>query len=224
MIPPTSIDGTDITGATIDGTDVQEITVDGDVVFTAVQRLPHFDDFDTNTLSDYEIYDGTSIDDSDFSIASSELQQAGNNDFYFIGYDVSSESIGSFFLEYEISRYDDNDLIGGGFVIDTNTLVAFEFSQQRNQIEMGEINFPSPQYFLINENPNNLKIVNTNVSFSEPFTQRMEYDGSSIDVFHNGVFQTSNSVVSTGSISLIGFISSFMAPGVHWDSIEIGTL
>jgi len=32
---PTSIDGTDITGATIDGTDVQEITVDGDVVFTA---------------------------------------------------------------------------------------------------------------------------------------------------------------------------------------------
>jgi len=33
MIPPTSIDGTDITGATIDGTDVQEITVDGDVVF-----------------------------------------------------------------------------------------------------------------------------------------------------------------------------------------------
>ena len=40
MIPPTSIDGTDITGATIDGTDVQEITVDGDVVFTAGQTLP----------------------------------------------------------------------------------------------------------------------------------------------------------------------------------------
>jgi len=32
---PTSIDGTDITGATIDGTDVTEITVDGDTVFTA---------------------------------------------------------------------------------------------------------------------------------------------------------------------------------------------
>jgi len=39
MIPPTSIDGTDITGATIDGTDVEEITVDGDVVFSA-QQLP----------------------------------------------------------------------------------------------------------------------------------------------------------------------------------------
>jgi len=36
MIPPTSIDGTDITGATIDGTDVQEITVDGDVVFQSI--------------------------------------------------------------------------------------------------------------------------------------------------------------------------------------------
>jgi len=36
---PTSIDGTDITGATIDGTDVTEITVDGDTVFTA-QTLP----------------------------------------------------------------------------------------------------------------------------------------------------------------------------------------
>jgi len=35
MMPPTSIDGTDITGATIDGTDVQEITVDGQTVFTA---------------------------------------------------------------------------------------------------------------------------------------------------------------------------------------------
>jgi len=40
MIPPTSIDGTDITGATIDGTDVQEITVDGDTVFTAGPTLP----------------------------------------------------------------------------------------------------------------------------------------------------------------------------------------
>jgi len=33
--PPTSIDGTDITGATIDGQDVQEITVDGQTVFTS---------------------------------------------------------------------------------------------------------------------------------------------------------------------------------------------
>jgi len=40
MMPPTSIDGTDITGATIDGQHVQEITVDGDTVFTAVLDVP----------------------------------------------------------------------------------------------------------------------------------------------------------------------------------------
>jgi hypothetical protein len=34
--PPTSIDGTNITGATIDGQDVQEITVDGQTVFRAL--------------------------------------------------------------------------------------------------------------------------------------------------------------------------------------------
>jgi len=39
-MPPTSIDGTDITGATIDGQDVQEITVDGQTVFTAATPLP----------------------------------------------------------------------------------------------------------------------------------------------------------------------------------------
>jgi len=39
MIPPTSIDGTDITGATIDGTDVTEITVDGDTVFSVSQGV-----------------------------------------------------------------------------------------------------------------------------------------------------------------------------------------
>jgi len=40
MIPPTSIDATDITGATIDGTDVTEITVDGQTVFTAGPPAP----------------------------------------------------------------------------------------------------------------------------------------------------------------------------------------
>ena len=47
---PTSIDGTDITGATIDGTDVQEITVDGDVVFSAVPTLPTQNEWETETV------------------------------------------------------------------------------------------------------------------------------------------------------------------------------
>ena len=51
MIPPTSIDGTDITGATIDGTDVQEITVDGDVVFSAGPTVTVLDDFEDNNTN-----------------------------------------------------------------------------------------------------------------------------------------------------------------------------
>jgi len=50
MIPPTSIDGTDITGATIDGTDVTEITVDGDTVFTSTLAT-HIYDADALSLA-----------------------------------------------------------------------------------------------------------------------------------------------------------------------------
>jgi len=50
MIPPTSIDGTDITGATIDGTDVTEITVDGDTVFGGITVV---DDFERTNLAHY---------------------------------------------------------------------------------------------------------------------------------------------------------------------------
>jgi len=57
---PTSIDGTDITGATIDGTDVQEITVDGDTVFTAgptpapVNRM-YLADFGSKLIRQYDL-------------------------------------------------------------------------------------------------------------------------------------------------------------------------
>ena len=61
MIPPTSIDGTDITGATIDGTDVQEITVDGDVVFSAglnlSPNLKHYWTFDDADVSGNTVFD-----------------------------------------------------------------------------------------------------------------------------------------------------------------------
>jgi hypothetical protein len=53
--PPTSIDGTDITGATIDGQDVQEITVDGQTVFTA--GVPDFGD----VHSHFDVSDKSSI-------------------------------------------------------------------------------------------------------------------------------------------------------------------
>ena len=56
---PTSIDGTEITGATIDGQDVSEITVDGETVFTAIPDIvDNFEDlpdgpYDTESVSDF---------------------------------------------------------------------------------------------------------------------------------------------------------------------------
>jgi len=73
MMPPISIDGTDITGATIDGTDVQEITVDGDTVFTSGFDNYIFDDFNDNDLTrprtgqedgNYTADDGTVLNDA----------------------------------------------------------------------------------------------------------------------------------------------------------------
>ena len=73
MIPPTSIDGTDITGATIDGTDVQEITVDGNVVFSSGFNNYISDDFNDNDLTrprtgqvdgSYTAQDGTLYNDA----------------------------------------------------------------------------------------------------------------------------------------------------------------
>jgi len=66
--PPTSIDGTDITGATIDGQQVQEITVDGQTVFTAGPDPGIIDNFEdqpdgvygtNDTVADY--YSGDTV-------------------------------------------------------------------------------------------------------------------------------------------------------------------
>jgi len=76
MMPPTSIDGTDITGATIDGTDVTEITVDGQTVFAA-ERAPtdgllhryDFSDLSTTTSAVPDLAgtaDATSVNFSSF--------------------------------------------------------------------------------------------------------------------------------------------------------------
>jgi len=66
--PPTSIDGTDITGATIDGQEVQEITIDGDTVFTAGPP--------GGLVAFYE-FEGTLTD----SVGSNDLTNNGNGIF-----------------------------------------------------------------------------------------------------------------------------------------------
>jgi hypothetical protein len=63
MMPPTSIDGTDITGATIDGTDVQEITVDGQTVFSAESVPVAYGDLHAWFPFDPGFYGGSAEDD-----------------------------------------------------------------------------------------------------------------------------------------------------------------
>jgi len=74
MMPPTSIDGTDITGATIDGQDVQEITVDGQTVFTA--GPPIVDDFEDGNLTKYNRSEGNT---ANFAADSSSPVKNGSN-------------------------------------------------------------------------------------------------------------------------------------------------
>jgi hypothetical protein len=68
--PPTSIDGTDITGATIDGQEVQEITIDGQTVFTGIP--------DAGELQ--ARYDATALSQSDGQAVSTWTDQASTND------------------------------------------------------------------------------------------------------------------------------------------------
>jgi hypothetical protein len=61
--PPTSIDGTDITGATIDGQDVQEITIDGQTVFTAGELPVGYSNLVAWYPFDSTFYGGANADD-----------------------------------------------------------------------------------------------------------------------------------------------------------------
>jgi len=98
--PPTSIDGTDITGATIDGQEVQEITVDGQTVFTAAPPPPdegdllhHFaarlesglsDNETTTTITDHQGGDDVTGDAVEFQTNF----QNGQPTFFFDGSDI----------------------------------------------------------------------------------------------------------------------------------------
>jgi len=76
---PTSIDGTDITGATIDGQDVEEITVDGQTVFSGAP--PIIDSFEDGNLSEYSGSTGSyNIVNSPVFDGSNALQATSPND------------------------------------------------------------------------------------------------------------------------------------------------
>jgi len=76
--PPTSIDGTDITGATIDGQQVEEITIDGQTVFSAVTLI---DDFEDGNLNEYTNTSGYTVSSSNPISGSFSLETTTNETF-----------------------------------------------------------------------------------------------------------------------------------------------
>jgi hypothetical protein len=217
---PTSIDGTDITGATIDGTDVTEITVDGQTVF--VSAFSRFDDFDTNTLSDYTIFESTSTVTTGFTITSGELRQDDDNQQYFFEFNVSSEGLNDFFVETVVADYSDNDSLGVGFVVDNSTIVIGDMTKQRSIISLGSASFPRAEYAA-------RQFFSDQKSFSDfstPLTQRLEYDSSTSTAkyFHEGIQELSMSFSHSGTITGCGISSNVNSPGPHWESLEIGEL
>jgi len=218
---PTSIDGTDITGATIDGTDVTEITVDGQTVFTS--EFSYFDDFDTNTLSEYVIHETALGVNKNFTINNSELIQPDTNGYYFVYYDVSSEGLTDFFVEQVTNVYPDNDWSGVGFLVDGSTIVNGDIRLDNNDAVIGFDSFPRDEVYARSyANKNTV----THTDYSTPFTVRIEYDSSTntATFFVNGVQKVSINYTLSGTVTDCGMVIAGNDPGLHLESFEIGEL
>jgi len=133
MMPPTSIDGTDITGATIDGQDVQEITLDGQTVFSAgILRPPSgvsywtFDNVDTSGSTAIDVWGS-----NDGTINGATTGQSGANDQYttdesydFDGSDdvtVPHDSSLDVGTELSVAAFVNADVISGNVPVVTKT-------------------------------------------------------------------------------------------------------
>jgi len=218
---PTSIDGTDITGATIDGQDVQEITVDGQTVFTS--EFSYVDDFDTNTLSDYVIHETLLGVSKNFTISNSELVQPDNNGYFFVYYDVASEGLTDFFVEQVTNVYPDNDWSGVGFLVDGSTIVSGDIRKDTSQAAIGFDSFPTGEPYAVSYAN---KSTVTHTDYATPFTVRIEYDSSTntATLFVNGVQKVSINYTLSGTVTDCGMVIAGNDPGLHLESFEIGSL
>jgi len=210
MIPPTSIDGTDITGATIDGTDVQEITVDGQTVFTAVPPPPQF------AIHQWKMDEGTgtTVADSIGSLDATLQNGAGwQSDSNAVGgtttdYDGSNdiaEVIGSSsFYEPNFAigvtaEFDDNNrspIVNKGVTSasETNSPVAFDLTR-----------LPTRTFFRVIQDSTDTR---TNIEFSGNTSTGQKYrffcicDTNRIALFVNGQKEDeSNATITIDNIN-----------------------
>jgi len=112
--PPTSIDGTDITGATIDGQEVQEITVDGQTVFTAAEpKLIARYKFD-NTLNDSVGSNDASLNSGSQSFTTDAEVGSHARDYNATGFD-SINSVVDGLSEFSLTAYVKPRSVGSNF-------------------------------------------------------------------------------------------------------------
>jgi len=215
-MPPTSIDGTDITGATIDGTDVQEITVDGQTVFTsapqinlpvAYSNLVAWYPFDSATYGGSNADDVTAIlggsgDDTayDGAVSGATYQSSGG---------VTDISGGANSGAYEFDGSNDNiDLPNLGFSGSTDISVTFwvnidDLNKDNAFFWFG--NASPDQGFLINNRPskfqvaflfNDFNISPTFLTTNAWFHVGVTFDGSTneLNVYADGSFVASNTM------------------------------
>jgi len=208
MIPPTSIDGTDITGATIDGTDVQEITVDGDVVFSAGLNLPNviyrwkMDEGTGATVNDSvgsldgTITGATWVSDSD-SVGGSHLDFDGSDDHIDLG-SVTNEpqTTIAFWVNMDAFGANNNsDFIifwsqNGG--VDTGMMVLFDAQRLR-------VNIGSSQAILSSALSTNVWYHIGLSYFSNGTVESTIYDASTQIETTNSLTNVSNGTINNGT-------------------------
>jgi len=198
MIPPTSIDGTDITGATIDGTDVQEITVDGDVVFSANQTpqagLLHQWDFSAASTTTSFVEDlAGSVDlnsGNGFTNLSNTINGLqvglfdGVDDYFKEIYTLNQPYERYIVLQLQSYNTDSSIILGGASEI--SSLFTNKSGNQNTGIFAGVL----LQY-------------NTDLNLSQNYLMTARYDGSSSFIRENGVQKVSG---NTGSNNAGGIV------------------
>jgi len=140
MIPPTSIDGTDITGATIDGTDVQEITVDGQTVFTA--GPPVIDDFESGNLNNYTQTGGKTVSSSNPISGNFSLETTTNQTFGTVslsGLNAYPQRGDKFEFKIEVfGSSTDNTFAGMLFGVQNDTNQNYGVKIEKNNFQVGK--------------------------------------------------------------------------------------
>jgi len=219
MIPPTSIDGTDITGATIDGTDVQEITVDGDVVFSA-----GLNSYDISMLSSpvYH-FDAAAVTASDGAVNVDFPETEGNisdaSGFNGVTFRENVDGFKTFEYDGVNDHHEwntDSDAPTGNDAFTILITLSVKSIQQQvffvygddstdksNGVSIGGSNQDYKHFFFSND----LDIAN--VVVNKWVTLTVRFDGSTREGFRNGNLQTSDSTTANVGGTLQPYIGGW---------------